>query len=303
METLTSDSEYLGEFCSTLNGLNLNFNMFFLYFAAIESTDINFFTSHLIGLVAQVKPENIPDFFLKYFLRVESCQHVIGSDYNFIIGCSYNRRAFIFCLAEVLANYSSSEEFTAAEFQQIVEQLCPDFVSSIVADSVKLLEPKSATRPPKYLLRELLVSFSFHLVYMEWLREVDRLYATEASEVSRAIPLSKLKSFFLGLQASWPVSLELPPEGAIEAVVSHSTSTPTQHNLELIKDEFKRAIVENQTVIAILFKIRTMGPVGWMVMEGGGLGSSTSGSGETAATSAGGKIATSEPISSDADEF
>jgi hypothetical protein len=73
--------------------------------AYLGESSINFYVRHLFSQVALLKPEDPIEFASKYFKRIQSCHHVLGADYAYIGATKSNRRAFIFCLMEILVTF------------------------------------------------------------------------------------------------------------------------------------------------------------------------------------------------------
>jgi hypothetical protein len=246
-----NDFDFLGMYWIRIR--NMSFAL--CVYALLDSSGLNFFISHLMGLLATHKPDNANEYCEKYFTKVASCQHVIGSDYNFISGCKHNRRAFIFCLHEVLVSFALTDEFCVPEFQQIIEQLCPDFPYLLAEDASRLINPHNvSSRPPKYVLKDLLLAFSFQFLYSEWLRELDKAYSTEMRDVTRGISTVKMKHLIENINRNFPLSLDQPPASVLEPAVA------SLHHHEVTREEVRRAVFENSAMALSLTKIRFMAP-------------------------------------------
>lgn len=214
-----------------------------------ESTDVNFFTSHLLSLITTSKPESTIDFCGKYFQRVQSCHHVLGADFSFVNGCKYNRRAFLFCLSEALLNFQPTDEVYSAELQQIVEMLCPDFPRNFVQDGSKVLLSRSAAGAAgggkAVLFKDMKSAFALHFLYQEWNREIDKLFMQDGSDVSRLLPPFRVRAFLNELRRTFPCRFEQPPAHAVDTVLG-SLST------DINSDDFKRALLQNHVIVADL---------------------------------------------------
>lgn len=210
----------------------------------VESTDLTFFIRHLVNQIASVKPENLIEFSEKYFRKIESCHHILGADYNFIAGCKYNRRSFVFCLLETFSNFLSEEKYSLFEYQQIIELLCNDFPKNIILDAAYAVNSKSiGGMPSKYLHGELSIALYFHILFEDWLKEIEKLFREESS--LNCLSISRIRSFILNLQSSLPLTVEQPPLFCIESVFNGIAK-----EISINYDDFRRCLFSNPAIIA-----------------------------------------------------
>lgn len=218
----------------------------------IQSTDLGFFMKNWLQQLNNVKPENIADHGAKYFKHIRSCQHVLGTEYSFIISCRYNRRAFVFCIMEALMSIPLDEQYTITEFQLILDMLCLDMPKQILMDCTSYIDSKdnitkdnnNNNNNTRYLHKDLRLALFLYIIYEEWMHYVDTFFRDEKS-----IHTTRLKSFIDQLRINHLHTIEHPPIEALDQVYTNILKT----HKEDISDFFK-ALLQNPVMIEDLCK-------------------------------------------------
>ena len=212
----------------------------------IQSTDLGFFMKNWLQQLSNIKPDNIAEHGAKYFKHIRSCQHVLGTEYSFIISCRYNRRAFVFCIMEALMTIPLDEQYTITEFQLILDMLCLDMPKHILIDASNYIDPNNGTNKEnaRYLHKDLRLALFLYIIYEEWIHYVDTFFRDEKS-----IHTTRLKNFIDQLRINHAYNIEHPP---IEALDSVYTNILKSHK-EDISDFFK-ALLQNPIMIEDLCK-------------------------------------------------
>ncbi len=205
-------------------------------------SEINFFVKHLFMQVASLKPEDSIQFSIDYFKRIQSCHHVLGAEYSFIVSCQTNRRAFIFCLMEAFQKFTYEEEMTTIEYQQLVEMICPDFPRKIITDAVAPLEAskKVINAIPKVPQGEFRIALFFYIVYEEWLKYIETIFREEGS--LDCLSLFRLRAYLEDCRNNWSISFAQPPSAGVDATLANFTGS------EIAFNAFLRALFSSKVV-------------------------------------------------------
>lgn len=220
----------------------------------LESTELPFFLRSLLSQLsnssmAMKTTDEAIDFAESFFRSVLSCHHVIGSDYSYICGSKYNRRAFVYCLQESFSSISDDEEITSADYQQLVDVICPDMPRHIIYEAAYAVEPanQSTSQTTKYLHKNLRIAVFFHIVYEEWLKMTENFFREEG--VSGSANIAKLKLFLDHARVSISPHIDHPPKLAIDSI-GQGASTAT----EMTFDGLRRLLFKNPLVAAELYR-------------------------------------------------
>ena len=185
----------------------------------LDSSEINFFIKNLFAQVSMLRPEDSVEYAFQYFIKVRSCQNVLGADYGFISGCNKNRRAFVFCLIELFKTFSDDEEMSINECHQIIEMICPNFPTTIMPSVVSSLEVKNANAsPPKYRHGDMRVSLYFHIIYDEWLKYIMTVFKEEGS--LECLGVFRLNAYIEDCRKNKRVNFSQPPQACIDEALT-----------------------------------------------------------------------------------
>jgi hypothetical protein len=185
----------------------------------LDSSEINFFIKNLFAQVSILRPEDSVEYAFQYFIKVRSCQNVLGADYGFISGCNKNRRAFVFCLIELFKTFSDDEEMSINECHQIIEMICPNFPTTIMPSVVSSLEVKNANAsPPKYRHGDMRVSLYFHIIYDEWLKYIMTVFKEEGS--LECLGVFRLNAYIEDCRKNKRVNFSQPPQACIDEALT-----------------------------------------------------------------------------------
>eukprot|EP01041_Mallomonas_annulata_P006430 gene6430-12997_t len=191
----------------------------------LEMIDLDMFMKTLLEQIFIHKPDNPLDFSKKYFQRVQSCQHVLGGDFEFVLQCRHNRRAFIYCCTESFQNFSLYEELGISDYHQLLQMICPDFPLLLLQEASCIINPVETDLTGRYIYGDLRLTVFFHLMYKEWISELKKLFTNDTSSGSVdsliiSIPASRLQYRMNTLYADIPTAINRPPNIAIDHTVS-----------------------------------------------------------------------------------
>jgi len=215
----------------------------------LEASELPFFLRALLSQLATapsaLKTEEALDFAEGYFQSVLSCHHVLGAEYSYICGSKYNRRAFVYCLLESFSSLSDDEDLTPADYQQLVDVICPDMPRHIIYEAAYAVETSSAPNSTtnKYSHKKLRLAIFFHIVYEDWLKLVENFCRDEGS--SGAVHVNKLKLFLEHARVSISPYIDHPPKAALEATFQSVTKS---HNSEITYDGMRRNLFKSPII-------------------------------------------------------
>lgn len=192
------------------------------------------------------KTDNPAKFGQSYFQNVQSTHHVLGTSFEFVCGCKHNRRSFVACLIETFANFALTEEFSVAEYHQIIELICGNFPKSLISSVAGVLDSKPGKNSTqgKFVHRQLRVGLFFQLIYQFWLKEIEKIFGDDSKDVSLTVQTFRLRSQIVELRRTLSASVEQPPIGVIESVLASLSGNEISH------DAFLRAVYTNALVAA-----------------------------------------------------
>lgn len=168
------------------------------------------------------------------------------------IGCTYNRRAFVFCVNETLANFSTAEEFTLSEYQQLIELVCPDFPKHIVLEAAHAIDSKSATsaKVAKFTHYDLRIAVFGQIIFEEWLKQIEKFFREMSSSSSHTS--TRLRGHIVECRRLLPITIEQPTVAVIDGIMSEAFSS---HSMEISYDDFRRAMFSNSFFAAAVTKV------------------------------------------------
>jgi len=219
----------------------------------LESIELPFFLRSLLSQISTSSvviktTDEAVDYAENYFRNVLSCHHVIGSEYSYICGSKYNRRAFVYCLKESFSSISDDEEITSADYQQLVDVLCPDVPRHIIYEAAYAVEGvnSSSSQTTKYLHKNIRIAVFFHIVYEEWLKMVETFFREDG--ISGSVNLAKLRLFLDHSRVSISPHIDHPPKSAIDAIGQGQTSS------DITFDGLRRLLFKNAAVVTDLYR-------------------------------------------------
>jgi len=249
----------------------------------MASSEIMFFVRHLFAQVAALRPEDSIDFAAKFFKRIQTCHHVLGAEYAYIGATANNRRAFIFCLTEIFATFSPDESMSTAEYEQVVEMICPDFPRKMIHAAAACCElapraaagaadgtgaragaggPVSATASAaisglsllhtapvlgeRAVAKHRLASLRVAVYFHVLYEEWLKYIETIFREEGSLDCLSmfRLRAYLEDCRKNWSISFSQPPAEGINAALASITATEISFS-SLLKAMFKCAIIQD----------------------------------------------------------
>jgi hypothetical protein len=223
-----------------------------------ESTDIDYLIRHMMNAYSTLGRGAIfSDFAEKYFRKVQSCHHVIGTNYGFVTGCRYNRRAFVYMLEEALStSMLPNESTTSSDIQQLIEFLCEDFPHSVVTDALTIINPLPVTGSKSNIWRyksgDLRTALYFLVIFEKWLKVVESIFNSEG--VMDRLSTHRLQgSLHLIKLRDGMISIEEPPSEGVRTTLL--SLTENSDNSEITFVTFRRALITNHIIIANIYKV------------------------------------------------
>lgn len=186
------------------------------------------------------KTEEGIDFSITYLKHLESCYHVVGTNYLYILESVHNRKSFIFCLSNALKGFPEDTELTSNELFLVIETLCPDFPRNLLTEAVltaaEQYNSSTLSSDYKFPMRTLSRSIMCHILYDEWLKALEESFRSEGRGFS--MPLSKINSRCEQCQRNLPPSCPQPLWAAVQGVFDETGRNSTEMSFE----RFKRAV-------------------------------------------------------------
>jgi hypothetical protein len=205
--------------------------------AYLAESSINFYVRNLFTQVAALKPDDPIEFASRYFKRIHSCHHVLGADYAYICATKSNRRAFIFCLMEILVTFPLDVDMSASEYQQIIEMICPDFPKRFVLDAAAAIGPSSGrsesessnmvsdslhgvggTLGGKYRHSQFRIALHFFIIFEEWIKYIETIFREEGS--LDCLSTFRLKAYLDDCRKNWSASFSQPTSDAVDTALA-----------------------------------------------------------------------------------
>lgn len=225
---------------------------------------MNFFLKDLRRQLDQFKPDDSLDFTIHYFKQVQSCYHIIGTGYSYILESIHNRKALIFCLMESFKslNNQPSSEITPNEIYYLIEQLCPGFPKSIVLEAAMLtvnnVNHIAALVETKCRFDDIFRNISCFILYDEWLKLLEEYFRNDGKGMFLSI--MKLKIKLEEIYRNLSTAIYQPSfTSSITAVDSDGgPTTPTSsslarsHDREISFDQFKKNLFRSRGVASEL---------------------------------------------------
>ena len=120
--------------------------------------------------------------------------------------------------------------------------LCPDFPVAVIEDAVFAIDPIVISTPPKYSYGDIKVALLFHIMYSDWLRELQRIFISNATSSGfTSVSSSRLAAKFQSLQFELNSSVLQPPKEGLDSALN-SLSSLLGKNAEISYDKLLRAL-------------------------------------------------------------
>lgn len=194
----------------------------------------------------QFRPDDTVDYAISYFKKVQSCTHIVGTTYNYVLESIHNRKALIYCLTESFKGFDDQSEISPNEIYHFIESISPGFPKSVVLEAAMLVVSNInhiATLVDIKCSFELLFrNISCFILYDEWLKLIEEAFRSDGKGMFLSIARLKLKleEFYQVL----PLSIYQPPWTAIQTVLEISA----QNEKDLSFDHFKKRLFQNPAV-------------------------------------------------------
>lgn len=207
----------------------------------------------LRDLNAQVggrKGDEALDFSIAYLKHMESCYHVVGANYSYILESVHNRKAFVFCLTNALQGFDARHEVTSSELYLIIESMCPDFPKTHLTEAVltatEQYTSSTLSSDHRFPLGLLAKASMCHILYDEWLRALEEVFRAEGKGLQ--LPLVRIKGRCEQVYRNLPPSCPQPPWAATQCAYDEVI----KNGGELSFERFKKAVFGSEAVQAEL---------------------------------------------------
>lgn len=211
---------------------------------SIDSCEFGFFAKDLLRQVEFHKPDDVIDFSVNYLKCVQSYNHVMGTNYSYVLESTHNRKALVFGIMEAFRGFDQDSEMSVSEFHFLVEALCIGFPKSLVLHAVTSTTEHSKgialSSDSRYPISSLCRAVYCHILFDEWLKIVEDLFRAEGGK-NQIIECGKLRSMMEDFHRKLPKALHQPPLSAIVYVLdAHSTGSRGHQDVSL--DKFRREV-------------------------------------------------------------
>ena len=156
----------------------------------------------------------------------------------------------MYCLMETFSNFSPKEDFALLEYQQFLELVCSDFPRHLLLEAaIGLTVHSMVGATPKYCHGDLSVAIYFHIIYEDWLKEVEHFLRDEHGSCCRS--MARIRNHFAECRHLLPLTVERPSATILEDVLARTTG-PTQ---EISFEELRKMLLVNEAVISDVCKV------------------------------------------------
>lgn len=198
-----------------------------------------FFARDLKRQLEQNKPEDASDYAVNYLRMVQSCYHVVGTGFSYVLESNHNRKSLVFCLLDAFKEFSANHDTTCNDFFYLIEPLCPGFPKSLVFQACLTLPSVSGdNKESKYNIFALVQIISCQILFDEWLKLVEEYFRNENSR--HTISVNKAKSVIDEFQRNLPMSILQPRLSTLLAILDSQECE--LYTGELNYDDFKMLI-------------------------------------------------------------
>jgi hypothetical protein len=223
---------------------------------SLDVTDLTFFLRDLKRQIDQFKPDDNIEFGLNYFKQVQSCTHVVGTGYSYVLESLHNRKSLIYCLLESLKGFEEQPEITPNELFHLIESLCPGFPRSIVLEAAMLsvtnINHIAQLVDTKCSFLTLFRFVACFVLYDEWIKVIEECFRNDGKGMF--LQCIKLKSKIEDYYRNLPMSINQPPLAAILAASEADafSTSKSAYDKEVSFDAFKKNLFNSPLIITEL---------------------------------------------------
>eukprot|EP01039_Chlorochromonas_danica_P000092 gene91-99_t len=194
----------------------------------------------------QKKVEEGIDFSIAYLKQMESCQHVIGVNYRYVLESVHNRKSFVYNLLHALEGFEADMEVTSSEIHLIIESICPDFPRSLLTDAVLTATDQyslnSLRSERKFPITDLGRAVICHILYDEWIKAIEEYFRMEGK--GYVLSITKIRGRCEQCYYNLPLALPQPPLAALHLVLDEAA----RQGADISFEQFKKATFGSSAV-------------------------------------------------------
>lgn len=218
-------------------------------------SEIAVFSKDLLRQVEQQRPEDAIEFAISYFKQLQTCSHVMSTNYTYACETIHNRKSLVYCLMDSFKGFDSFSEITVTELHFLVEAVCPGFPKSLILQAAtstsEYLRGSSISLDTKYPLLSIVRGLYCHILFEDWLKVVDEFFREEGGKLL-SVNSQKIKTKMEQLYNSLATTVYQPPLAAILGAVE---SVEAGKVIEITLDKFKRDVFTTPSMSAELLTI------------------------------------------------
>jgi hypothetical protein len=215
----------------------------------LGACDVNFFLRNLLLQIGSMKEHEIHEYSENYFRNIMLCNHVIGKDFEYIMSCRYNKRAFVYNLLKATQNFDKHVDFSPSDYFQIIDLICLNFPKKIVLEASHHINPKYGSgTSATYNHWEIRNAVCFYIIYQDWIDTITQPFLVENSPTY--MNLIQFRNIIDQCHRNLPPTIEQPPRACIDFVISDTSIT---HIGDLSIDTFIRKLLMSPALVSSLY--------------------------------------------------
>jgi hypothetical protein len=194
--------------------------------------------------------------------RVQSCSHVIGADYGYIVSCRYNRKSFVYCCRQAFSHMSPDTMMSVLDFYCMLQMICKDIPFVLIQESANSGCFPSNLSPPLYRLDDFCISLNFRFIYTEWISLLESLFfeGTSRNSVNR-VSISVLSRNFDDWNLSLSSVIPRPAISQLKAIIQSLFNTNMKNDIEVNFEHIMSEIIHNAQIRMDVISFKPKGSI------------------------------------------
>jgi hypothetical protein len=201
-------------------------------------TETNIILNDLYSQCSSKKPEEGVDFCVAYLKQVETCYHIVGCSFSYILESVHNRKSFLFCLLNSLKGFNANYEMSSSELYLLIEMLCPDFPKALLTEAALTLAEQatpvaSLGEESKYAINVLSKAVVCNILYNEWLKAMEEGFRLEGKGFTLSV--AKIKARCDLCYRGLPISCPQPSIAALQCIQEEASKSSADMSFARLK--------------------------------------------------------------------
>jgi hypothetical protein len=168
------------------------------------------------------------------FIRVQSCKHIIGTEYANVVSCRYNRRSFVYCCCEAIKPMPGDMMISINDFFCLLQLICRDIPLLLIQESARIGCITSTSAPPTYRLDDFCISLCFRFLFTEWISMLESVFFegsrnVGSSSIAHIVSSSMLLRHFEEWDVTLPLKISKPPIKHLQSIIQLIVSNSPAH--------------------------------------------------------------------------